>query len=276
MNPIPSYDLQHLGFARFAPPRVLAPYVQCYWVIRRRVTALPPLTEKLYPDGGTGLIFNFGSPYTIDRAPLGSRLMYQGAGDRVEGIGLGGSIDAIGVRFRPAGAYPVLGGIPARELQKSWLPLDQLLPGTAERLFAQLAETPALAQRLQRISQWLIRRLNLFERQQASVLPLIDSINTAYPPLPVGGMAQLSGVSRRKLERLFSLQTGFAPARLSLLLKVSRARESLKKDFLTPLTDVGQACGFYDQPHFIRHFKTIMQVTPGQYRKHKMAQIYNP
>ncbi|TQV80036.1 AraC family transcriptional regulator [Exilibacterium tricleocarpae] len=277
MYPVPSYDLRHLGFARFAPPAALAPYIQCYWLIRNRSSPLPPRTEKLYPDGGTGLIFNFGAPYTVDRTPVDSRLVYQGAGDRLQGMGLNGSIDAIGIRFRPAGAYPLLGGMPARELQHSWLPLDHLLPETAP-LFERLVGTPTPAQRLRLINQWLLRRLTLFERQPTSILPLIDTL--AGPHSAVSSLARSSGISRRRLERLFSQQAGLAPARLGLLLKVSRARETLKADFLTPLTDIGQACGFYDQAHFIRHFKTIMQVTPGQYRQHKrrqhtLAQTYN-
>lgn len=35
------------------------------------------------------------------------------------------------------------------------------------------------------------------------------------------------------------------------------------------LTEVGYACGFYDQAHFIRVFKEFSAMTPGQYLEQK-------
>ncbi|MEF9879914.1 MAG: AraC family transcriptional regulator [Clostridia bacterium] len=41
-----------------------------------------------------------------------------------------------------------------------------------------------------------------------------------------------------------------------------------------PLAYLAQESGFYDQAHFIREFKEVCAVTPGDYRR-SMSDFYN-
>jgi AraC family transcriptional regulator len=49
-------------------------------------------------------------------------------------------------------------------------------------------------------------------------------------------------------------------------LKVEKAIEQIKSSG-RPLTEVAYACGFFDQSHFIRAFKTLTSLSPKEYRK---------
>jgi AraC family transcriptional regulator len=41
-----------------------------------------------------------------------------------------------------------------------------------------------------------------------------------------------------------------------------------------PLADVAALTGFADQSHFIRHFKHLMKITPGEYLNNQARTFY--
>ncbi len=45
--------------------------------------------------------------------------------------------------------------------------------------------------------------------------------------------------------------------------KINKAKEMLKDDY--SIVDVALECGFFDQSHFTRNFKSLYGTTPGQY-----------
>lgn len=74
------------------------------------------------------------------------------------------------------------------------------------------------------------------------------------------------GLSRRTLQRrLNTVQTGFAKQLASA--RIAAASRMLIETDSTP-NEVGYACGFSDQAHFIRTFKQQTAMTPVVYRNH--------
>jgi AraC-like DNA-binding protein len=67
------------------------------------------------------------------------------------------------------------------------------------------------------------------------------------------------------LVRAFSGAYGIAPHQYLMSRRVGRARRLLL-DGLPP-GEVASAAGFYDQAHLTRHFKRLVGVTPGRYRR---------
>jgi PAS domain S-box-containing protein len=83
--------------------------------------------------------------------------------------------------------------------------------------------------------------------------------------IKLSDLAKISGVSSRKLQRLFRLKlnTTFRD-------QITRLR-ILKSCDLLRLTDrsissISTECGFYDQSSFTRHFRKNLVLTPRQYR----------
>ncbi len=267
-------DLQHLGFLRFAAPVVLAPYVQCFWVIHCGQPLVKACRETMYPDGGSGIIFNFGSPYALGEVRHSERILYQGSDNQRTLMGLEGCVDAIGIRFTPGGAYRFL-GIPMHELYRQHLALSELGVTGLEELYEQLAARRELSDRLQYLSQWLQALFETGPRVQplnGLISRLIDSSEPSSPQQ----LAADEGISRRKLERLFKSQVGIAPGILQRLYRANAARYLIKSNPGISLTDVALRCGYFDQAHFIRHFRVVVGQTPGAYRRRKqLSQIYN-
>jgi AraC-like DNA-binding protein len=85
-------------------------------------------------------------------------------------------------------------------------------------------------------------------------------------------LAQVAGLSPFHLCRLFRREFGLSPHAYQTHVRLSHAKHQLLRGM--PLKDVAAATGFYDQSHFGWHFKRLVGVTPGQYRKSSKNFLY--
>jgi AraC-like DNA-binding protein len=72
-----------------------------------------------------------------------------------------------------------------------------------------------------------------------------------------------SGLTRYELARQFRAAFGTSPYRYSLMRRLDRAREAMRRK--RPLADVALGTGFADQPHLSRMFKSAFGITPARY-----------
>lgn len=85
-------------------------------------------------------------------------------------------------------------------------------------------------------------------------------------PLRLPQVAKQSGFSVPVFCRLFKKTTGLSFVAYLNQLRVEQAKRLLKISGLNVL-QIGQACGFQTPHHFIRNFKHLTGVTPGDFRK---------
>ena len=76
-------------------------------------------------------------------------------------------------------------------------------------------------------------------------------------------METVTGMPRYELARQFRAACGTSPYRYSLMRRLERARELLRQE---PLADVALGCGFADQAHFSRMFRSAFGLTPARCR----------
>jgi len=77
-------------------------------------------------------------------------------------------------------------------------------------------------------------------------------------------IAAIAGLSRFHFLKAFTAQFGLPPHTYQIHLRIERSLPLLSRGM--SLSHVAETIGFNDQSHFIRHFKRIMGVTPGQYK----------
>jgi transcriptional regulator GlxA family with amidase domain len=90
-------------------------------------------------------------------------------------------------------------------------------------------------------------------------------------PLSTDEIAQLAGISRRQLERLFKQYLGSLPSRYYLELRLNRARQLLR-DTNYSIVQVGLMCGFSSGSHFSTAFGALFGNTPREERQRKLAE----
>jgi transcriptional regulator GlxA family with amidase domain len=78
-------------------------------------------------------------------------------------------------------------------------------------------------------------------------------------------MAKAAGTSVRGLERAFLRDYGLSPQQYLRRLRMQTACQLLVSSSLA-LAQVADRCGFADQSHFTRDFRSLTGVTPRAYR----------
>jgi len=89
-------------------------------------------------------------------------------------------------------------------------------------------------------------------------------------PLSTDDIANLVGISRRQLERLFKQYLGSLPSRYYLELRLQRSRQLLL-DTHYSIVQVGLMCGFSSGSHFSTAFGALFGHTPREERQRKLA-----
>jgi AraC family transcriptional regulator len=83
-------------------------------------------------------------------------------------------------------------------------------------------------------------------------------------------LTQLAAVAHRSayhFARQFTAATGMPPHQYVIARRVERAQQLLHPDRDLALAEIAARVGFTDQSQFTQHFKRIVGVTPGQFRR---------
>src|SRR5262249_36648484 len=88
---------------------------------------------------------------------------------------------------------------------------------------------------------------------------LSDSIELAE-------LSQIAGLSVFHFARQFKHSEGMAPHHYLVSRRVGRAKEMLARTRFS-LSEIAVAAGFADQSHLTRHFRQLLGITPGQFRR---------
>ena len=76
-------------------------------------------------------------------------------------------------------------------------------------------------------------------------------------------LARLVNLSPFHLNRVFTKEIGMPPHAFQTQVRVAAAKKLIQNGL--SLASVAATTGFADQSHFIRHFKRLMKITPGEY-----------
>ena len=88
----------------------------------------------------------------------------------------------------------------------------------------------------------------------------------SYPeePIDLEHLSRFSAMSKYHFIRKFDENIGMTPHKFQIQNRVRKAKVSLEET--DSLTQAGVNAGFYDQSHFIRHFKHLYKMTPSDYK----------
>ena len=78
-------------------------------------------------------------------------------------------------------------------------------------------------------------------------------------------LARMAGLSVSHFERRFRLAFGSSPRQYLIRVRVENAARMLRESDRS-ITEIAQACGFYDHAHFSRSFRRITNLSPTAYR----------
>jgi AraC-like DNA-binding protein len=244
-----------LRYTELPPPPALRPWIASLWQIRG---TLPPGTvflHRVLPDGCADLILERGRPSAAQLVgPMSTAAVIPSAGEP----------DMVGLRLRP-GAHVLLAALDARELvDEALVPAatGPALRRLSERLTDALDSEAGLPARAARVWAAFLPVASAGPRRDPLVVHALTRWSAAGGPAgTVGDLVRSSGLSERAVERRFSRATGFRPAELRRLARF-RALLRLRAAGAQGWGALAAACGYADQAHLVRDFRSFAGVAP--------------
>jgi AraC-like DNA-binding protein len=254
-----------MRYEELAPPAELRDLVHRIWLLRGDKGPGPLPFQRVMPDGRAELIYNLADPFECrvgDGARTQPLALLVGPNRRAMEIRPTGSVDLVGVRFRPEAlsAWLRVGG---GELLDRSCPFDELPARLDPTLAEQLAGAPDSGSRLTILRRHLVLGSSrvAFDRRIGAAVDLALADGRARP----AAIATAVGMSYRQLSRLFRERVGFGPKPLVRLGRFQRALRALEGPGDRSVASVALRAGYFDQAHLARDFRLFAGVAPGRY-----------
>ncbi|HMH20957.1 MAG TPA: helix-turn-helix transcriptional regulator [Puia sp.] len=260
-----------MEFRNIPPSDSLRRYIKRYYIFESDTDM--EFEDTVFPSGDMEVIFNLGEgtwesseKNKFFRTP---QIELWGQITRPLAIRSRGRHTMLGIRFLThSAAYFFKDEIGVFNDQVT--DLGDIMGSPVKVLHAKLLEAKELNKRIELIENFLLERLAAGEKRSfridkvANILASIKNSSEAH----MSDIASRHGITPRYLQKLIYQHTGLSPKSFN---KISRFQLSLrliaKND--QPFTSIAYECGYFDQSHFIRDFKSFTGVTPSAYLENK-------
>jgi AraC-like DNA-binding protein len=257
-----------MQYTEIMPGDRLKPYVKCYYIYEAETDVA--FDDTVFPSGCMEIIFNLGTGkwQTAVENGFATTPAVELWGQIIRPLPIKsiGKNTMLGVRWLPHAAGCFLNG--KMDLFNNQVVDFSDIEGKAvNTLHSKLLETAGWNKRIELIEGFLLRRLLLAEKKSGRMAVVGDIMNELRQADffdNIENVAARYGITSRYLQKLFLQYTGLTP---KLYTKINRFQNSLrlvtKKEI--SLTSIAYDCGYFDQSHFIKEFKSFTGFTPSGY-----------
>ena len=263
-----------MDYRQFAPSPRLAPFVECVWTLEGHASELGPEEQPVLPDGRPELIVHFADPF--DRVAADGRrerqaaVLFAGQLDAQLVLQPTGRISVLGVRFHPFGAAALLRDSQVRLVGRT-IGLGEVEPGLQRGISSVRAMTDSAQQARPQVESLLLRTLDP-SRLDPRVRFTSAAILASRGRTSIDALARETSITRRHLERRFLDAVGLSPKRLARIIRFQHALELLQQPVdRSAGAATAAACGYADQSHFIRDFRTLAGCSPSEHLMRQAA-----
>ncbi len=264
---------------RRRPAGPLRPYVAWYTGYRQR--GVPPARHRGLPSPFLTLIFTLDEPLVIlahpdpRQPPGGFGALLGGLHSAPALITHDGAQSGIQVALRPLGARALL-GLPAGELAQIDVPAEDVLGGACAELRARAVAAPGWPERFAIVDEMLLRLIAAPAATARVAGEPAPEVGWAWGQLLASGgtvriadLAAQTGWSGRYLAARFRTEIGLTPKAAARVVRFSRARKLLLENVAggrePGLAGLAAACGYFDQAHLAREFRSLAGCPPSQW-----------
>jgi AraC-like DNA-binding protein len=240
---------------RVSPSSDLETFIEHYWWVRW-VVSEPCVSELLsYPS---------------------VHVVFEGDGARITGVVRGrfsrrleGRGAVFGVKFHP-GMFRQFCRRPVSDLTDEVLPLAGELGKPARSLARALWGAATELERAACIEASLRTVLPAPDPDAVLARDLVARVRVDSTLRSVAGLAAAGAIAPRTLQRLFREYVGVGPKWVVRRFRLQEAAELLATTRET-VASVAARLGYFDQAHFVRDFKTVVGVTPVEFKRKTRA-----
>lgn len=257
-----------MKYSEVIPCKRLKQYVKCYYIYMSDTDA--PFEDTVFPSACMEIIFNLGTGKWQTAAGAGfvNNPPVELWGQIIQPLAIKsiGRNVMLGIRFFPHAAACFLND-KVGVFNNQVVDFTDIPGNAAGILHLKLLEATAWDKRIELVEAFLLHKLSLTEKRLGKITVVSNVMNDMRQADffdNIENVASRYGITPRYLQKLFFQYTGLTP---KLYSKINRFQNSLrlvsKKN--TSLTSIAYDCGYFDQSHFIREFKSFTGVTPSGY-----------
>ena len=251
-----------MDHVRHVVPAALRPFVAA--AHGYRTPANPVGLHRGLPSRHLSLVVELAAPLRVDLGgAVAAHAVVGGLHTRPALIDATRPQDGLQYGLTPLAASALL-GLPAAELGERVVDLTAVLGRAADRLVADLAAANGWPARFAQLDAALLERLS---GRPAGVPPEVREawrlVLRSDGRRRTGELAEHVGWSRRHLSEQFRLATGLTPKQAARVARFEAARRLLQDLRRPPLADIAVRCGYADQPHLQREWRSLAGCSVG-------------
>lgn len=240
--------------------------IHSIWQINYRTTFG---NEYIIPKGVVEIIFNFSEGSAIDvnlsgKTSILPHCFINGFNRSPIELKLPRQQFFFGVLFQPSAIKKIL-RTPAREFSDITVDLTLIDP-TFKILWHELAEQNDFSSRVTTFLGWLKKNLVVSHPRDQLLNNFLYAID--QHEISVKELASNMCYSPRQLSRKILESSGMNTEEMLLYKKYLQSVHLMHHSGQS-LTAIAHQCGFTDQSHFIKTFKSFTNITPGEYKRNK-------
>lgn len=257
---------EFMQFREYKPTSALQKYVLCYYEIVCEEGVV--IEDKAFATGCVEVMMTLnGTPWQTkikDNFTVTSTIELWGQIIKPLDFRSTGSCEIFGIRFHPAAAAFLLRE-EIHRLNDGVFDLVAILGKSVEELHARLQEACSIRERIDITDTYLQKRL-IFDSKSLRRIDLIRQVMNDLTRKDLSenitDTARRYGISSRYLQEIFLSCTGLTPKLYSQINRFQNSLVLLGKGNKS-LTAIAYDCGYFDQSHFIREFKSFTGYAPS-------------
>lgn len=238
---------------RYAPPGVLADWVEHFWLEDWQFEASVPQTREVLPHPNVHLVFVPGRSriYGVQLRRFVRQLTDKGR--------------IFGIKFRTGAFYPFLRK-PVSLLANTSIMATEVFPDATdtERALLSCREDVKM---VRAASRFLVAHLPPTDPRADSARLAVEEIARDRDMTRLEHLVARSGIRERTLQRLFGRYVGASPRWTIKRYRIYEALESMAAGTQAQWADLAQKLGYFDQAHFINDFRRLVGCTPTEYAR---------
>jgi len=257
-----------VNYLEYKPSKALERYVKCFYTLRQDSNII--LEDYAFATGCIEVMFTLqGSPWQVktdDAFRVTSNIELWGQILKPLSFRISGKGSVFGIRFYPATAAFLLND-DISNFNDGVFDLEAVTGNDVKELRSRLQEAKSPGEQIELAEKYLLKKLE----ERTKIVGKIGLVQQVMNEVTrrdffdnIENVAERYGITSRYLQKVFVQHTGLSP---KLYIKINRFQNSLvmmgRKE--ASLTSIAYSCGYFDQSHFIREFKSFTGVSPSAF-----------
>ncbi|GAB6120437.1 AraC family transcriptional regulator [Dysgonomonas termitidis] len=249
-------------FRFIQPSPILAPFVKHYWILE--TDGIAPVSERIIPTGFMQMIFHRGDKMKLSDNKLQPQSFICGQSAGFTDLASTGKVNMIVVVFHPFGAKAFF-PMPMSEFYGIDVSISDLSDNSLNELKDRIYHEKDNNKAIALIESGLISRLRIFDNyNRKRITAVITAINLKHQS-SITSLSEIACLSYKQFNRIFTEYVGANPKEFTRIIRFQRALYILQNTPDINITELAFDCGYYDQPHLIKEFKSFSGYTPYEY-----------